>query len=297
MSAEFLKLGSSTGASQSSGRLPCLLYQADFLYVGRIGTPYPCFESPVPNQNVYAFGFVEAGHLWLSTPKDARSVVAQGQYYLLTPDQEHSHELNGNPRTLFINFPPSRVDAVREELGNASTVPSPGPIIHSADRQVRATLNTITEEATYPSSGTRLMMESLSLQLLIQLMRVQQRSWKSEGDHLGSTLSPEIRRSIDFIHAHYGDDISLDRLAAVASMSRYHYLRVFKRATGLTPYAYLRNVQLQQAAILLRTSDASISEIALHLGFASPGHLTDAFKRRYGMTPSAFRSDPRRNQT
>jgi hypothetical protein len=82
MRAEFLKLGSSTGASQSSGRLPCLLYQADFLYVGRIGTPYPCFESPVPNRNVYAFGFVEAGHLWLSTRKDARSVVAQGQYYL-----------------------------------------------------------------------------------------------------------------------------------------------------------------------------------------------------------------------
>ncbi len=103
MSAEFLKLGSSTGASQSSGRLPCLLYQADFLYVGRIGTPYPCFESPVPNQNVYAFGFVEAGHLWLSTRKDALGSRAGS---VLSPyaHQEHSHELNGNPRTLFINI-------------------------------------------------------------------------------------------------------------------------------------------------------------------------------------------------
>src|SRR4051812_2810227 len=160
--AEFMALGSSSGASQPCRRLPCLLYQADFLYVGRIGMPYPCVESPVPSQNVYAFGFVEAGHLWLATSNDARTVVAQGQYYLLTPEQAHSHELNGNPRTLFINFPPSRVAAVRDELGQAGSLPAAGPMIHSADRHVRATLSTITEEATYPSSGTRLMMESLS---------------------------------------------------------------------------------------------------------------------------------------
>jgi AraC-like DNA-binding protein len=278
-------------------RLPCLLYQADFLYVGRMGTPYPCFESPIPSRNAYAFGFVESGHLWLTTLGNARSVVAQGHYYVLPPEQSYAPQLDGAPKTLLLTLPQSRVDAVREELGRADTPLSLGATIQGTDLRTRQIVDAIAEEATSPAPGTRLMLQSLSLQLLVHILRDQQSGPAEAGEHLdGHALSPEIRRSIDFIHAHYGDDISLDQLAAVARMSRYHYLRVFKRETGRTPHSYLRHVLLEQAALLLRTADASISEIALRLGFASPGHFSDAFKRRYGVTPSEFRSGEQRNR-
>lgn len=262
-----------------------------------MGTPYPCFESPIPSRNAYAFGFVESGHLWLTTVDNTRSVVAQGQYYILPPEQEHTPLLDGDPKTLLISLPQSRVDAVREELGRAGAPLLLDAIIQSADRRTRQIVDAIIEEAAAPAPGARLMLQSLSLQLLVHVLRDQQHSPPTVGDHLGSRiLSPEIQRSIDFIHTHYGDDISLDQLAAVAAMSRYHYLRVFKRQTGLTPHSYLRNVLMDQAALHLRTTDASISEIALRLGFASPGHFSDAFKRRYGVTPSAFRSGQQRNR-
>jgi AraC-like DNA-binding protein len=282
---------SSNQSQRPPRRLPCLLYQADFLYVGRMGTPYPCFESPIPSRDAYAFGFVESGHLWLTTRGNARSVVAQGQYYVLPPEQQHAPQLDGDPKTLLITLPQSRVDALREELGKADAPLSLDPTIQGADRRTRQIVDAIAEEATSPAPGTRLMLQSLSLQLLVHILRDQQ-SGQPEAvvRFVSRTLSPEIRRSIDFIHAHYGDDISLDQLAAVAAMSRYHYLRVFKRETGQTPHSYLRYVLLEQAALLLRTADASISEIALRLGFASPGHFSDAFKRRYGITPSEFRS-------
>ena len=284
----------STPSAQSNTRLPCLLYQADFLYVGRFGMPFPCVERPVPHGNGYAFGFVEAGHLWLGMRGDARSVVAQGQYYLLPPDHPYAPQLNSYPRTLFITLPQQRVDLLREE----GIAIAPGsllrPVIGNADRRVRAVLDAITDETNNPAAGTRLMLESLSLQLLIHVLRDQHSSLNTDENRSTNTLlSPEIRRSIDFMHAHLSDDVSLDELAGVASLSRYHFLRVFKRQTGLTPHAYLRSVQLQQAVILLRTSNASIGAIALQVGFASPGHLSDAFKRQHGITPSAFRAEQR----
>jgi AraC family transcriptional regulator len=72
-------------------------------------------------------------------------------------------------------------------------------------------------------------------------------------------------------------------------MSRYHFLRCFKTQVGMTPYAYLQQVRLQTAAVWLRSSCRAITDIALACGFTSSGRFSEAFRRQFQCTPSAYR--------
>jgi AraC-like DNA-binding protein len=85
------------------------------------------------------------------------------------------------------------------------------------------------------------------------------------------------------------DELSLDRLAAVAELSKFHFLRQFDQVVGMTPGAYLRTLRMCQAARMLRTSDVPIVEIATTVGFADHPSFSRAFARHMGLTPSEYR--------
>ena len=82
--------------------------------------------------------------------------------------------------------------------------------------------------------------------------------------------------------------MTLDELAEVAGLSKYHFLRQFSQAVGMTPGAYLRTLRLCQAARKLRSSELPILEIALSVGFADHPSFSRAFARHMGMTPSEY---------
>jgi AraC-like DNA-binding protein len=84
--------------------------------------------------------------------------------------------------------------------------------------------------------------------------------------------------------------LTLDDLAAVADLSKFHFLRQFAQVVGMTPGAYLRTLRLCHAARLLRQSQASILEIALRVGFADHPSFSRAFARHMGMTPTQYQS-------
>ncbi|MCE9521761.1 MAG: AraC family transcriptional regulator [Alphaproteobacteria bacterium] len=83
--------------------------------------------------------------------------------------------------------------------------------------------------------------------------------------------------------------IDLDRLAAMAAISKYHFLRVFRRVTGLTPYKFLLGVRMRRAAVRLRTSRAPVSQIAFEAGFGDLSTFNKRFRDLFGATPSRFR--------
>lgn len=84
--------------------------------------------------------------------------------------------------------------------------------------------------------------------------------------------------------------LSLDELASVAELSKYHFLRQFAQVVGMTPGAYLRTLRLCHAARELRTSRRPILEIALGAGFADHPSFSRAFARHMGMTPSQYQA-------
>ncbi len=85
------------------------------------------------------------------------------------------------------------------------------------------------------------------------------------------------------------DRVSLDRLAEIAELSKFHFVRQFDQVVGMTPGAFLRTLRLCHAARMLRTSDTPIVDIAVSIGFADHPSFSRAFARAMGLTPSDYR--------
>lgn len=98
-----------------------------------------------------------------------------------------------------------------------------------------------------------------------------------------------IRRVIDFLDAHFAQDLAVGALAAVACLSPYHFIRVFARQTGLTPHAWLMQLRARKAKALL-DQGLAIADVAAQTGFSDQSHLTKTFKRILGYTPGQLRN-------
>jgi AraC family transcriptional regulator len=106
--------------------------------------------------------------------------------------------------------------------------------------------------------------------------------------------SPMRRSALDrvtgYMLAHLHEDIRLNDLAALANVSKYHFLRMFARATGQTPHRYLTCMRMQRAAELLGDNDKTVLQIAVECGYQSPGQFAAAFRRQYGVSPTEYRN-------
>ena len=86
----------------------------------------------------------------------------------------------------------------------------------------------------------------------------------------------------------------MEQRAAVARLSRYHFARQFKAATGLPPHQYVIMRRVERAKELLQAGTAlSLAEVAAHVGFSDQSHFSQHFKRLVGVTPGQFRMSAR----
>lgn len=100
--------------------------------------------------------------------------------------------------------------------------------------------------------------------------------------------SAAIRTVIDYLDAHYADDVTLPELARISGLSRTGLIRAFKSETGLTPHSWLTDRRIRAARIKLATGMPP-GAAALACGFYDQSHLNRAFKARVGVTPGAYR--------
>lgn len=98
-----------------------------------------------------------------------------------------------------------------------------------------------------------------------------------------------LKRARAFIDAAYEAPIDLERIAAEAHFSRFHFLRLFKDAFGETPHAYLTRCRIERAKELLARTDLPVTQICFEVGFASLGSFSTLFARHVGRSPDRFR--------
>jgi AraC family transcriptional regulator len=105
-----------------------------------------------------------------------------------------------------------------------------------------------------------------------------------------ASLAPaRLRRVRELVEERLDRDVSLEDLATAAGLSRAHFARSFRAATGQTPYAYLRERRVARARSLLSASSQPLIEIACLTGFRSQSHLGRVFKNATGLTPAEYR--------
>jgi AraC family transcriptional regulator len=98
-----------------------------------------------------------------------------------------------------------------------------------------------------------------------------------------------ISRVLRHIEANAEDALDLDRLSDIAAMSKYHFLRSFRRAVGAPPYRYLLNLRMRRAALALAEGRESVASVALGAGFGDLSTFNRRFRALFGTTPGAWR--------
>ena len=103
---------------------------------------------------------------------------------------------------------------------------------------------------------------------------------------------PKLRlsRVLEYIHANLDCDLHLDELANIAGLSPFHFAKLFKLSTGISPHRYILQQRLERAKDLLRNPGKSLSQISLETGFSDQSHLTNVFRRCFGVTLARYRS-------
>ncbi|PZQ97973.1 MAG: AraC family transcriptional regulator [Cereibacter sphaeroides] len=102
-------------------------------------------------------------------------------------------------------------------------------------------------------------------------------------------LEKRILRMLDYIYANPAGDLSLDALAEVAAMSRFHWHRVYRATTGETVAQTVRRMRMHRAAMALIHSETDLAGIAAMVGYPNVTSFSHTFRELYSVSPSAFR--------
>jgi AraC-like DNA-binding protein len=99
-----------------------------------------------------------------------------------------------------------------------------------------------------------------------------------------------LLRAKDLADARYREPLDVPTLARAAHLSPAHFSREFRRTFGDTPHQYLLMRRMERAAALLRNTDRSVANICVTVGLSSVGSFTTAFRRVFGLSPTAYRA-------
>lgn len=163
------------------------------------------------------------------------------------------------------------------------------PIINLGNQNdhIRQLLLSMYQELKQKKEGYELLVESLYLQFTVHLTRKLGLQFTfQETDN----MRREIANAKDYIDRHYMDNLTIEELAEISSLSKYHFIRKFTQYVGKTPNRYLNERRIEESKSLLRSTNVSILDIANGIGFSSSSYFTQRFKAIEGITPIEYRN-------
>jgi AraC family transcriptional regulator len=161
--------------------------------------------------------------------------------------------------------------------------------VKADDPAIHHTAMLMAAEATHGGAGSQLLIDSLSSQLAVYILRRHAHVlFRAPEDNDGLSFAQE-RRVRDYVHEHLDQSIGLDDLAASVALSRFHFARRFRKSFGTSPHAFVLDQRVARAKALLTRTNTPLLDVAVRCGFADQSHLNRVFKGRVGTTPGTFR--------
>ncbi len=185
---------------------------------------------------------------------------------------------------------PTLLEQVGQDLVNCDRIELIPHYMTEQDILIQGIFSALRQELEFGKIGGYLLIDSLKTALAIHLLRNYCTTQPRLSSYADGLSKPKLEQVREYINEHLHEDIKLIELAAIAQISPYHFLRVFKQSMGITPHQYILQRRIDKAKYLLRDRELSIAQIALGVGFCDQSHFTRCFKRLMGMTPKQFLS-------
>ncbi len=240
------------------------------------------------HDGIYAIGMMESGGAYCLGAQKSYSLVSPGQVALINPSQVHSGVPVPGKRISYrmIYFEMQLMATAAAEVGRQPQVLPEFPCLVVGDPLLWRRLQRLCR--VFQGPGGRLEKESAIMDAMAHLVPFYGNVTSKQS--LCRSTGCSIRNAKEFLSENLERKIALEDVARAAGLSRYHFLRVFKRATGLPPHLFRTLRRIDRAKQLLCTG-LPPAHTALAVGFSDQSHFSNTFRKYTGATPGQYLAD------
>jgi AraC-like DNA-binding protein len=236
------------------------------------------------HDSIYAVGMMMAGGAYCLGPEKTYSLVSPGQVALINPGQIHSGvPASGRQSYRMIYFHMDLVATAAAEVAGRPGAPPEFTSMVVGDVRLWRRLQALCRIVQGPAG--RLEKESAIMDATAHL--VGRYGNVAPGKTATRRAGNAIEHAKDYLAANLDHKVTLDDAARAAGFSRYHFLRVFKRETGLSPHRFRTLRRIDRARQLLRDG-LPPAQTALAVGFSDQSHFSNTFRTYTGATPGQY---------
>jgi AraC-like DNA-binding protein len=176
-------------------------------------------------------------------------------------------------------------DASVPHIGDLDYQPGAGKLDPTFGHLARSLLPALER----PEEASRLFIDHVALAVAAHVAQAYGGMHNQPRTVLGGLAPWQERRAKEMLGANLQDTASLDDISQACGLSVSYFSRAFRKSTGVAPHRWLIQRRVETAKALLRANETSLSEVALHCGFADQSHFTRTFSEMVGVSPGTFR--------
>lgn len=214
--------------------------------------------------------------------------IRPGALWVMPQGCRHEVRFEGAVEGVALAFEPVRFDNLLESAGGKFSTQIVQSLAASPPK-IEHLMRALDQESKLPSTHDHFGLECIATAIALALS--QHARAIATPPKAGPRLAPkQIRAVQSYVEEHLDQSITLAELASAAGLSSFHFLRAFRQSLGVTPGQYVLDRRMERARSLLKSSDLSIAEVGIRVGFDYSSHFTRAFRRAVGIAPSMFRN-------